>query len=134
MPCATLDQFIGVFFPNPPHPFGLPDAPAEPGQGVIYRGSAGFGNDSTVQRMLPAGFSVVDAFSDTFRTVWISEERRAILTYCEGDLDLTIDRNASLFYARMSSATRFYIGLRGDSSPKWTPETARMQSGGTFGS
>jgi len=132
MPCATLDQFIGVFFPNPPHPFGLPDEPAAPGRGVIYRGSAGFsGGDNSVRRMLPPGFTEVEEFSDAFRTVWTNEQCRAILTYCEGDLDLTIDRNADLFYSRLSSAARFYLSE--SAARKWTPETARAQRGGTLG-
>ena len=109
----TLDEFIALFFPHPPTRFGLPDEPTSDRVGVIYRGSAGWSGDGLVWKNLPAGFQEVEAFGDCFRTVWVNERSHAILTYCEGDLDLTIDRSAEIFQARVSSAAAFYMGLRG---------------------
>lgn len=110
----TLDEFIALFFHRPPTRFGIPEETTSDRVGVIYRGSAGFeGGERLVWRNLPAGFSEVEAFGDCFRTVWVSELHRAILTYCEGDLDLTVDRCSELFNARVASAARFYMGVGG---------------------
>lgn len=50
-------------------------------------------------------------WNDGYRAVWINETERAIFTYCEGDLDLTIDATDESFRARLASAQAFYTGV-----------------------
>jgi len=72
----------------------------------FYSGTTGFGDMLTVH--VPEGFEECGDWSDGFRTVWVNREARAILTYCEGDLDLTIDADEETFQARLQSAAEFY--------------------------
>lgn len=72
----------------------------------FYTGSTYGGDVYTVR--VPPLFKECDEWSDGFRTVWISPEARAIFTYCEGDLDLTVDDTEEQFQARLKSAAEFY--------------------------
>lgn len=54
------------------------------------------------------GFVPVADWSDGFRCVWVNRAERAIFTYCEGDLDLTIDDTDEAFTRRLASAAEFY--------------------------
>lgn len=47
-------------------------------------------------------------WSDGYREVFILPEERAIFTYCEGDLDLTVDVTDEVFQQRLVSAGEFY--------------------------
>lgn len=58
-------------------------------------------------------FEYQDQWADgVYRSVYINRKERAIFTYCEGDLDLTIDADDDKFLMRMLSAEEFYKGLR----------------------
>lgn len=54
------------------------------------------------------GFKYKEEWSNGYREVYINEKERAILTYCEGDLDLTVDHDDPAFYDRLHSAEEFY--------------------------
>ena len=73
---------------------------------LFYSGTTGFGDMLSVR--VPPGFEEMDDWSGAFRTVWVHREAKAIFTYCEGDLDLTIDTSDDTFQARLESAAEFY--------------------------
>ena len=54
------------------------------------------------------GFRYADHWSTGYREIFISQAERAIFTYCEGDLDLTVDPDDATFQARLDSAAKFY--------------------------
>jgi hypothetical protein len=58
----------------------------------------------------PIGAQSQDWTINGYREVWVSERERTILTYCEGDLDVTIDDTEEAFRARLASAEQFYTG------------------------
>jgi hypothetical protein len=107
MPCTTLDQFISVYCKCAPHLWPVAEGSELP-PGLIYRGFTMFGDYCKVGRMLPPGFVEVDAWSNGFRAVWVNRDLRAIVTYCEGDVDVTIDRTLEAFDVRMGKAAEFY--------------------------
>ena len=50
-----------------------------------------------------------EAFGDyPYRTAWLDLKNRKILTYCEGDLTLSIAPDAAGFYDELASAAKFY--------------------------
>lgn len=74
---------------------------------LFYDGSS-FGQD-LLSFHVPLGFELHDQWSDgQFRAVWVNREARAIFTYCEGDLNLTIDTTEEVFAARLLSAAEYY--------------------------
>ena len=109
MRAKTLDEFISRFSDDRGSPWPIPGSDA-PEKGVIYRGRVGFGGDwLTVERSLPNGFRDVPDWQDKwYRLVWTDPERRAIVTYCEGDVSITIDRTPELYLRRMAQAAAFY--------------------------
>jgi hypothetical protein len=56
----------------------------------------------------PEGGIYQERWSNGFREVNIYPEQRAILTYCEGDLDATVDPTPEAFAVRLQSAAAFY--------------------------
>ena len=48
------------------------------------------------------------AWCDAYRDVWISVFYRCTLTYCEGDLTLSIAPDAESFYDALASSSKFY--------------------------
>ncbi len=72
----------------------------------FYTGSS-FGLD-LYSIHVPLNFSTISAWSNGFREVWVSQRCRAIFTYCEGDLDLTVDTTDELFETRLKAAAEFY--------------------------
>lgn len=116
----TLDQFLAIYCPGSPAPFHIPDLPLAEGEqpaGVIYRGSLrrvsivaddccdGF----ALGGKLPDGFEDIGEFaSSPYRLVWKNDQLMAIVTYCEGDIDVTIDRTAAAYAARIQAAHAFY--------------------------
>ena len=54
------------------------------------------------------GFRYQDTWSTGYREVFVNETERAIFTYCEGDLDLTVDDDEDTFRRRLASADQFY--------------------------
>lgn len=55
-----------------------------------------------------AGWYYVDRWGNGYRSVWVNEAERAIFTYVEGDLDLTVDDDTVKFWERMGRAEDFY--------------------------
>jgi hypothetical protein len=126
MPVAkfdTLEGFLKVFCDGPePFPVDVEQLGMnqdEAPQGVVYRGSAlrmdihgefdGYG----VGQVLPDGVTEVGEWgSAPFRFVWVSRELRAIVTYCEHDINVTVDSTPEAFDLRMARAAEFYVGSR----------------------
>ena len=75
----------------------------------VYRGFSTL--ESGYALTAPAGFRVVESWSDGYRVVWASSSERAILTYCEGDLSLEMCADYATFRASMLAAGRFYGDL-----------------------
>lgn len=48
------------------------------------------------------------AWCDAYRNVWVSVFHRCTLTYCEGDLTLSVAPDASSFYNELASSAKFY--------------------------
>jgi hypothetical protein len=100
----SMDEFLGTFCPEPPKPHN---------GGVIYRGTVHNVNmcaDSfTVDAKLPEGFEEIGEFQDGhYRIVWRSDAHRAVVTYCEGDVNVTIDRTVEAYQSRLAAAAVFY--------------------------
>lgn len=95
------------------HRFGL--KPNERGVNLtpaaarFFTGSS-YGQDLyAVERFVPVGFiEQVEWMSRGFRAVWVHVLARAILTYCEGDLDLTVDGTDEVFAERLRTAAEYY--------------------------
>ena len=47
-------------------------------------------------------------WGDAYRAVWVSIFHRCTLTYCEGDLTLSIAPDAESFYNELASSAKFY--------------------------
>jgi hypothetical protein len=56
----------------------------------------------------PVHWEYMDCWSNGFRSVYVNHADLAIFTYCEGDLDLTIDADDATFERRLASAAEFY--------------------------
>ncbi len=54
------------------------------------------------------GWQEREAYNNGYRAVWVNDAERAVFTYCEGDLDLTIDATDAEFNARLNSIAAFY--------------------------
>ena len=48
------------------------------------------------------------SWCDAYRDVWVSVFHRATLTWCEGDLILSIAPDAESFYNELTSSAKFY--------------------------
>jgi|11_taG_2_1085331.scaffolds.fasta_scaffold107823_3 hypothetical protein len=48
------------------------------------------------------------AWCDEYRHVWVSVFHRCTLTYCEGDLTLSVAPDAKSFYNDLATAAEFY--------------------------
>lgn len=96
--------------------FGLEDPGHNPQVipvGYFGRGSFGLMGDVGdfnlwVRRSLTTGWHFNEMWSDGFREVWWNPEKLAILTYCEGDVDLTVDNDSLVFIKRWEAAKEFY--------------------------
>lgn len=96
----TLPELIKRNFLKPEDGSYLEIPPAE-----FYRGST-YGDMLTAR--IPDGWTYRDSWSNGYREVYIKADERAIFTYCEGDLDLTIDSTDETFQKRLASAEEFY--------------------------
>lgn len=83
--------------------------------GTIYSGSGTSPSISTfgegehrVERALPAGFADVEAWSDGYRSVWISLPLLAEVTYVEGDVSVVICPNAEAWALELWRSAEFY--------------------------
>lgn len=76
----------------------------------FYRGRT-YRNFATEQEpTLPLSFREKNEWNNGYRAIYVSIPLRAIFTYCEGDLDLTVDADDATFEARLKSAEAFYTG------------------------
>lgn len=57
---------------------------------------------------VPPSFEIEHDWCNGFREVYINPAERAIFTYCEGDLDLTVDATLEDWRKRYTSAMEFY--------------------------
>lgn len=83
--------------------------------GILWRSTAGFTDGDSWypmdQRVNKLGFKLRDGWSDGFRAVWVRKHEDGsgeIVTYCEGDIDVTIHPTAELMSAQLASAAAFY--------------------------
>lgn len=79
---------------------------------LAYRGRMGVFEDHLdfwiwIQKHLP-DWSYAEAWSNGYREVYFNTELRAILTYCEGDVDLVVDETDQDFNLRWKAAEEFY--------------------------
>jgi hypothetical protein len=56
----------------------------------------------------PDASEYLDHANNGYREVAYVRSERAILTYCEGDIDVTVDATPEEFEARLASASKFY--------------------------
>jgi len=54
------------------------------------------------------GWEYREEWANGYRSVYVNRELRAILTYVEGDVDLTVDADVETFEKRLKSAEEFY--------------------------
>lgn len=96
--------------------FGLEDPGYSPEVipvGYFGRGSFGFHRgiedfNLWVRNNLTTGWRFNEMWSDGYREVWWNPEKLAILTYCEGDVDLTVDTEQGVSDRRWEKAEEFY--------------------------
>jgi len=88
-------------------PAGIPAA-------FFGRGSVGLMQDGEdfyvwVSRwLLDPGWEGEERWSNGYREVLVNTQKRVILTYCEGDVDLTVDGDEETFRKRYAAAEGFY--------------------------
>ena len=80
---------------------------------AIYEGVAACGSDvhhslRCLFKDSPSGFIQESEWGDNYRSVWISIYHQCTLTYCEGDLHLSIAPDTVSFYSDLSEAAKFY--------------------------
>jgi hypothetical protein len=112
-----VERFLELFCDSKePHvPEGFPNVK----QGVLHRGST-LRQDIfhridafALGTFLPEGFYDVEAWaSNPYRLVWKNDQLRVIVSYCEGDVTVTVDDNDESYAAQMRSATVFYCGRK----------------------
>jgi len=62
---------------------------------------------------LPEGFEdVEDSAFSPYRFVWKNDTLRAMVTYCEGDVTVTVDQTDEWYQARLLSSQNFYLLFR----------------------
>ncbi len=112
---VTLERFLELFCDSKEShvPDGFPDV----NPGILHRGSTLRQNiyheiDAfCLSSFLPEGFCDVEEWdSYPYRVVWKHDELRTIVSYCEGDVTVTVDNNDESYAAQMRSATVFYCG------------------------
>ncbi len=88
---------------------------------VLYRGSVrnvGVFTDPccdgfTVSQDLPEGVEdIKDSAFSPYRLIWKNDRLRAMVTYCEGDVTVTVDQTDETYQARLLSSQNFYARLR----------------------
>lgn len=74
---------------------------------LAYRG---FTILDTLSAHIPIGFVLRREWSDVEREVWVDEKNRAIFTYLEGAIELTIDSDDVTFRRRLHCIAVLYAG------------------------
>jgi hypothetical protein len=81
----------------------------------IYRGSinTASGCDAACYRLgqkMPDSFYEVEGWSDGYyRNVWVSDDLRSVLTFCEGDVIIAVCPDDDSYVAEIRHAHRFYV-------------------------
>lgn len=113
----SVTEFAGVAIPEDVRKATCiqPGSLSEHEFGIIWRSTAGFGGgdswypmDSRVSKL---GFGLTEEWSDGFRAVWVrthADGSGEIVTFCEGDVDVTVHPTAELMNAQLASARAFY--------------------------
>jgi len=79
--------------------------------GSLYRGFT-FNDVWGVARNIPDEFDLNDEWSDGYyRNVWTSFKNLAIITYCEGDVDVEIYETPTAFNMAIKACDAFYSQL-----------------------
>jgi len=77
--------------------------------GRLYRGISAGADAETVGRRLPAIWVEQHAWADgRLRMVWIAFAPHAMLTYCEGDIDLFVASDEYAFDLELDRCAGFY--------------------------
>lgn len=105
---TTIQHYIEVAERNTP-PESYP--PAGHPSGLLYRGHTML-DSWDWSGTAPDGGDVVDEWSDGYRVVIRYDQARAIVTYCEGDLDLETYPTQESYQAALESAGQFYVNRR----------------------
>jgi hypothetical protein len=120
----NLNQFLAKYCPHAPEPWHIPDVPLELGEepaGVLHRGSLRYirvfadpcCDGLKLGQGLPEGFADIQEFTlSPHRIVWKNDALRTIVTCCEGDVTVTVDRTDEWYEARLRSAHHFYALYR----------------------
>lgn len=73
---------------------------------IIHRGCI---SNSCITVYIPEGFHEVEKWADSsFRGVWVSESDLSVITYCEGDIDVTVHPHKVSYLANINAANEFY--------------------------
>ena len=79
-----------------------------------YRGltrTDGYG----LQAFIPEGFELVERWSkEPYRFVWVHDAKRWVLTYCEGNVCLTVHAGEASYLDELEEAAEFYAAERGE--------------------
>jgi hypothetical protein len=81
--------------------------------GILWRSTAGFDPDwyPTDKLLSQLGFRLTEQWCDGFRAVWTrthADRSGEIVTFCEGDIDVTVHPTAEAMQAQIASAAAFY--------------------------
>lgn len=80
----------------------------------IYRQSGAVSSSYKLDKQLPESFSPVEGWEDCdYRVIWVSDEERAIATYCEGDFSLNISHSVEEYKRQIQEAHNFYVAEGG---------------------
>ncbi len=92
----SLQEFIGGYCYSVEHRSGC----------CVHRGSTGF--SGTLCR-LPPEFEEVKHWADgPFRRVWKNDAQRAVVTYCEGDINVTICDDNVAYWRELRRMAEFF--------------------------
>ena len=107
-----LNEFIAVFGWK-----GAEERELGPHVYLLHTGNS-YGLDVySVDRNVPKGFELQEEWCDCgYRWVWISHFYRSIITYCEGDITISVHDNRESFQAELEMCREFYEGV-GNHSP-----------------
>lgn len=114
IPAASLEEIPLILSTFSMKPCDWLPNPVEYPAKVFQRGHIGFfkgiGNFSYwVGTHLSPEWMECYKWSGPFREVYMNLQLRAILTYCEGDVDLTVDETDVNFNHRIASAEEYYV-------------------------
>jgi len=72
----------------------------------IHRGSTP--SEELLLPHIPATFELKGIWSNGFRSVWVSEKDLVIITYCEGDVSISVHLTVTSFLSDLLEASEFY--------------------------